>query len=115
MKAITIIILFLAITTAYSFPVDAGIRCKNDIISIGDTSSEVMIKLRRCGELLYKEVVQKDITVNKSKKKKGEKIIEEKLTEIWHVRVKQRGHWYCYPLYMEEGRLRSIGRWSRCD
>ena len=115
MKTTTIAILMFVITTIYSFPVDAGIRCENDIISVGDTSSEVIIKLRRCGELLYKEVVRKEITVKKPVKKKDEKIREEKLIDIWHVRVKQRGHWYCYPLYLEEGRLQSIGRWSRCD
>ena len=115
MKTTIITILLFAITTIFSFPTNAGIRCENDIISIGDTSSEVIIKLRRCGELLYKEVVKKEIIVNKSKKQVGEKIRKEKLIDIWHIRVNERGHMYCYPLYIEEGRLQSIGRWSRCD
>ncbi len=115
MKTTTLTILLVAITTVYTFPTNAGIRCENDIISVGDTASVVMIKLRKCGELLYKEVVKKEIKINKSTKQKGEKIKKEKLIDVWHVRVNERGHHYCYPLYLEDGRLQSVGRWSRCD
>jgi hypothetical protein len=114
-KTTTLVILIIAITTIYSYPIHAGIRCENDIIFIGDTSSEVMIKLGRCGEVLDKEVVSKETTVDTDEKKSGEKVKKEKLTEIWYIRVKERGGMYCYPLSFEEGRLQSIGNWSKCD
>ncbi len=115
MKTTTLIILMLAITPIYSYPIHAGIRCENDIISIGDTSSEVMIKLSRCGKLLDKEVVSKETIVDTDDKKTGEKVKKEKSIEIWYIRVKERGGMYCYPLSFEEGRLQSIGNWSKCD
>ena len=114
MKAFTLSILMLAITI-YSHPVYAGIRCENDIISIGETSAEVMIKLSRCGEVLNKEVVSKETSVDTNKKKSDEKVKKEKLMELWYIRVKERGGMYCYPLTFEEGRLKSVGNWSKCD
>ncbi len=115
MKTITLAILITAITIVHAYPVQAGIRCENDIISVGDTSSEVMIKLSRCGKVLDKEVVRKETTVETDDKKNGEKVKKETLTEIWYIRVKERGGMYCYPLSFEEGRLQSIGNWSKCD
>ena len=114
MKPFTLSILMLLITI-YAYPVYGGIRCENDIISIGDTSSEVMIKLSRCGEVLNKEVVKKETIVDPNEKKPGAKIKIEKIIELWYIRVKERGGMYCYPLTFEEGRLQSIGNWSKCD
>ena len=114
MKTLALSILILAATIC-SYPVYAGIRCENDIISIGETSSEVMIKLRRCGEVLSKEVVSKKTSVATREKKSDKKEKKEKLMELWTIRVKERGGMYCYPLTFEEGRLQSIGDWSKCD
>lgn len=114
MKTFSLAVLILVIAT-YSNPIHAGIRCENDIISIGDTSSEVMVKLSRCGQVLNKEVIRKETSVETNKNKSDEKVKKEKLIELWSIRVKERGGMYCYPLTFEEGRLQSIGRWSRCD
>ena len=107
--------LLLATATKSPHPLHAGIRCAIDLISIGDTSSEVMLKLNRCGEVLDKEVVSKQTVVESDSTKTGETVSKETMTEIWYVRVKERGGAYCYPLTFEEGLLQNIGRWSRCD
>jgi len=115
MKVTVQIILTVAIIIIFSYPIYAGIRCENDIISVGDTSSEVRIKLSKCGKVLDKETVNKETVIDVDEKKDGEKVKKETLTEIWTVRVKERGGMYCYPLLIEEGRLMDISRWSRCD
>ena len=102
MKTIRLVIFILMINLMFFCLAQAGIRCKNDIISEGDTSSEVMIKLMECGTVLDKEIVSRETIV-------------EKVTEIWYIRVKERGGMYCYPLSFEEGVLQRIGNWSRCD
>lgn len=114
MKTFTPAILLLVIAT-YAYPIHAGIRCENDIISIGEASSEVMLKLTRCGKVISREVIRKETSVDTNKKKSDEKVKKEKLIELWYIRVQERGGMYCYPLTFEEGRLQSIGRWSRCD
>lgn len=65
--------------------------------------------------MLNKEIVRKKTIVNADEKNVGEKVKKERVTEVWYIRVKEREGMYCYPLSFEEGRLRSIGRWSRCD
>ncbi|MCG8641654.1 MAG: DUF2845 domain-containing protein [Desulfobacterales bacterium] len=100
------------INLIFFYPAQAGIRCKNDIISEGDTSSEVKIKLMACGTVLDKEIVSRETVV---KKKTDKTVKKEKVTEIWYIRVKERGGMYCYPLSFEEGVLQRIGNWSRCD
>ena len=110
---LTILTAFMTIILVH--PLYAGIRCKNDLISIGDTPSEVRIKLSKCGKVLDKEVVSKETTIEVDDSKAVDKIKKEKLIEIWYVRVEERGSMYCYPLSFEEGRLVEIGRWSRCD
>ncbi len=115
MKTTTLIILMLAIITIHTYPVQAGIRCGNDIISIGDISSEVMIKLKKCGEVLNKEVISKETVIETDVKKIGDKVKKETLTERWYIRVKESGGTYCYPLSFEEGSLQSIGIWRKCD
>lgn len=112
MKTFTLAILIFVIAT-YSYPIHAGIRCENDIISIGETSSEVVAKLSKCGQVLNKEVIRKETSVETDKS--GEKVKKEKLIELWYIRVKERGGMYCYPLTFEEGRLQGIGNWRRCD
>lgn len=114
MKTFALSILMLVLTV-YVYPVHAGIRCENDIISVGETSSEVMVKLSRCGEVLNKEVVSKETSVDTNEKKSDEKVKKEILIEHWYIRLKERGGMYCYPLTFEEGRLQSIGNWSKCD
>ena len=99
----SLLILFIFVCQAHG-----GIRCSNDIISIGDTSMEVRIKLKKCGEVLEKEVVQKDYVKHK-------KNIQEKLIENWYIRVNERGGSYCYPLTFESGKLNDIGRWGKCN
>jgi hypothetical protein len=114
-KTTVLVILSMTMTIFCSHPIHAGIRCENDIISIGDTSSEVMIKLSRCGKVLSKEVVSKETVVDADDDKEGKKVKKETVTEIWYIRVKERGSMYCYPLSFEEGLLKNIGNWSRCD
>lgn len=115
MRTTSLIVLVLAVALVCTCPTYAGVRCENDIISIGDTPSEVMIKLSKCGEVLNKEIVSKETTVETNENVSGQKIKKEKYTEVWYIRVKERGSLYCYPLSFVEGRLQSIGKWSKCD
>lgn len=110
-----VLAIVVVVIAAYSYPIHAGIRCDNDIISIGDTTAEAIIKLSKCGEVLGKEVVRKETSVSTNKNESDYKVKKEKLIEIWYIRVEERGGMYCYPLTFEEGRLQSVGKWSRCD
>ncbi len=114
MKRYALVILIVLIVT-YAYPIQAGIRCENDLISTGETSSEVMIKLNKCGEVLNKEVIRKETSVDTTENKFDQKVKKEKLIELWYIRVKERGGMYCYPLTFEEGRLQSVGNWTKCD
>jgi hypothetical protein len=108
-------ILILAMGLLATNSSHAGIRCNNDLISLGDTSSEVVLKLDLCGKVLGKEVVSRETTMDTYNKKTGNKVKKEKIIEIWYIQVNERGGKYCYPLSFEEGRLQNIGHWSRCD
>lgn len=112
MKTTHLVIFILMISLMFFCLAQAGIRCKNDIISEGDTSSEVMMKLMECGTVLDKEIVSRETIVEE---KTDRTVKKEKVTEIWYIRVKERGGMYCYPLSFEEGVLQRIGNWSRCD
>lgn len=113
MKVLFSSILMAAIILSAS-PTLAGIRCGNDIISIGDTSFEVMAKISRCGEVLSKETVGKETSIENGSTT-GDKIKKVRVVELWYVRVKEGSNSYCYPLTFEEGRLKNIGSWKRCD
>jgi hypothetical protein len=104
--------LSLMISILCVYPVHAGIRCENDIISTGETTFEVEFKLKKCGEVLSKEIVRKETTKEITADKN---VKEEKLIEQWHIRVNERGVMYCYPLTFESGRLVDIGRWNKCN
>ena len=88
----------------------AGIRCANDIISKGDTTFEVELKLKECGEVIDKQVIRKESV----KKNDVEKRKEETYIDRWYIRVREQGGKYCYPLVFEEGVLKEIGNWKRC-
>ena len=115
MKSTMLFFLTIAIITIFSLPIHAGLRCQNDLISVDDTTSEVRQRLSKCGEVLDKETVKKETIVKVGAKTDGETVKKQTVTEIWYIRVKERGGMYCYPLSFEEGRLIDIGRWSRCD
>lgn len=90
---------------------DAGIRCANDIISTGDTDFEVKMKLEDCGELLDKQLLRKETVRHRDFEKRK----EEKYIQRWYIRVKEQGGHYCYPLMFEEGVLKEIGGWKKCE
>ncbi|WP_394699249.1 DUF2845 domain-containing protein [uncultured Desulfobacter sp.] len=52
----------------------AGVRCGNDIISIGDTKTTVVSKLRECGDILNKDTYTKEIKTQLNKKKVVKKL-----------------------------------------
>jgi len=109
--------IFVSIFFLSNGNVFAGIRCGNDIISIGDTKILVINKIQSCGHILDKDAYTKEISDSPSGK---EEIKTPKKTtiriDLWSVRIKERGgHHYCYPLTFEDGILTHIGSWSRCD
>lgn len=95
----------------------ADIRCGNDLVSPGDSTFDVTIKLEKCGEVMSKENVRKETTTQKEygPGKDATKIEAEKMIERWYIRVQERGGKYCYPLTFEEGVLKEIGSWKQCD
>ena len=90
----------------------AGIRCGNDLISVGDTSFEARIKLETCGTVIDKERVGTTTETQSGGKRAAAR---ERLIERWYIRVHERGGTYCYPLTFEEGLLKEIGIWRKCD
>lgn len=115
MKTIVLTILAIVMTILCTHSSHAGIRCGNDIISVGDSMAQVVMKLSKCGKVLDKNVVSTETTINRDDTSDGDKIKKKKVTEIWFIRVSERGGMYCYPLTFEEGFLKSIGDWSQCD
>ena len=112
MKRLFIVgLLMLWVVPAY------GIRCSNDIISTGDTDLEVQLKLKKCGEVIKKDVIRKESTSNYNIKNHRDIEIneEERLIERWYIRVNEQGGVYCYPLNFVEGILKKIGDWTKCD
>ncbi len=64
---------------------------------------------------MIKKETHVETKADTNEKASKEKVKTEKLIELWQIRVKEPGGMYCYPLTFEEGRLQSIGNWSRCD
>lgn len=95
----------------FSGAVFAGIRCSNDIISVGDTKILVLSKIQSCGQVLDKDSYTKEIEGLSG----DDKIKIQKRIDLWSIRVKDRGSQYCYPLTFEDGILTSIGSWNRCN
>ena len=95
----------------------AGIRCGNDFISPGDSTFEVTLKMEKCGEIMGKENVSKETTTTKEHGpgRDTRKIEVEKMIERWYIRVQEQGGKYCYPLTFEEGILKEIGNWKKCN
>ncbi len=102
----TIIFFFITLSTA-----NAGIRCGNDIISTGDTKTQVLVKIKNCGEILEKDSYIKGSTYTTSD---NYKTTTQTKIDLWSTRIKERGSYYCYPLTFENGELATIGKWSRC-
>lgn len=110
-----LITIFLGIFFLGNGSVFAGIRCGNDIISIGDTKILVTSKIQSCGRILDKDTYTKEISDSSGEEEiKTSKRIDIRI-DRWSVRIKERGGYYCYPLTFEDGILTNIGSWSRCD
>jgi hypothetical protein len=103
-------IFLMAILIFSAAPVYAGIRCLDDIISEGDTNYEVMLKLEKCGEFISKDVIRKEISFDQDKN-----IEKEIPVEQWHIKVLEQGGTFCYPLDFQEGVLKEIGKWTKCE
>jgi len=109
-------ILIIALSFFYVGIAFAGVRCGNDIISIGDTKITVVNKLQSCGKILNKDTYTKEIETQLEENEDGEKIKIQKRIDLWSIRIQERGNnHYCYPLTFEDGILTEIGRWSRCN
>jgi hypothetical protein len=98
----------------------ARIRCGNDTISIGDTSYRVTTKVRKCGEVLDKEVIETTaegtMSYNPNSDTESVNYQEDRIErERWWIKVNERGGSYCYPLIFEGGKLIKVERWERCD
>ena len=123
MKKLPIIILLitiLLIPTAAS----ARIRCGKDIISKGDSSFEVKFKLRQCGELFDKEVIQEESATSFSARIKhrknsshvnGQSYSETEVTERWYMVIHERGGDYCWTVIFKRGVLYEFEDWERCN
>nr|WP_320192599.1 DUF2845 domain-containing protein [uncultured Desulfobacter sp.] len=111
-----ICIIVLACFLFYDGIAFAGVRCGNDIISIGDIKTTVVSKLQSCGEILNKDTYTKEIETELNEKEGWGKIKIQKRIDLWSIRIREKGsNYYCYPLTFEDNILTEIGRWSRCD
>jgi hypothetical protein len=104
--------LFLLVWATWVCQAQAGIRCGNDLISVGETSFAVQIKLENCGSVIAKEQIG---TSTETTEASDAEVAEEHFVERWFIRVKERGGTYCYPLTFEQGLLREIGTWRKCQ
>jgi len=117
---IYIIILTLALSFLIPNTLFARIRCGNDLISIGDRAFRVQITLKKCGEVLDKEVIETtsqgsvyyDPETDENRATYQEDTTK---TERWWIRVDEGGGFYCYPLIFEAGTLTKVERWESCD
>ncbi|WP_022665207.1 DUF2845 domain-containing protein [Desulfospira joergensenii] len=106
--SILIIAIFILFNIGIAF---SGIRCRNDIISVGDAKILVASKIQSCGQIIDKDSYTKKIEISSGK----DDIYIDKRIDIWSVRIQERGENYCYPLTFENGILTDIGSWNRCD
>jgi hypothetical protein len=101
MKHLYLLVSLIAVVSCPQFA-HSAIRCDRDLISDGDTTLEVTIKLQKCGEILGKEVIRSENSVGRKR-------------EEWLVRVYESYHYYCYLLKFRDGKLHSIEYLRRCD
>lgn len=107
--SVLIISVILLFGSGISF---SGVRCDNDIISVGDTKALVASKIGSCGQVLSKDSYVKEI--ENSSGENSTKV--QKLIDLWSVRIQEKGgNYYCYPLTFEDGILIDIGSWDQCN
>ena len=92
--------------TLISQSVEAGIRCGNELIKIGDFTGAVADKLGNCGKITYQ------VNLGTEEEFRNDRWITFAVTR-WYVVVDERGGRYKYPLTFKNGRLTDIGRWQR--
>ena len=102
----------------------ARIRCGNDIISKGNSSARVRMKLKKCGEFLGKEIIEErtDGTFGaRTRHKKnysytsGDFQSTTERTERWHILIHETGGDYCWELIFRGGILIKFEDWESCD
>ena len=76
--------------------VNADLRCKRSIISKGDHKYIVSEKIKKCGVILSKEVMQYGYTAIK--------------TEEWFIKINKT----CYSINFTNGTLHNISSGNRC-
>lgn len=101
MKYLYFVFIFI-ITISYTPMAFSGIRCDRDLISDGDTTLEVTVKIQKCGEIIGREVIRSEDSVGRKR-------------EQWLIRVYESYHYYCYLLKFKDGVLDSIEYLRRCD
>ncbi len=101
MKHLYFVVLLIAVISYPQFAHPA-IRCDRDLISDGDTTLEVTVKIQKCGEIMGKEVIRSEDSVGRKR-------------EQWLIRVYESYHYYCYLLKFKDGVLDSIEYLRRCD
>ena len=111
MRAVSRVLIVLAVIS-WASGAQGGIRCGNDLISVGDTRFDVQVKLGDCGSILDRQQVG---TRTETEAAATGTVAEERVVERWHIRVNERGGAYCYPLTFVEGVLTEIGSWRRCN
>jgi len=79
MVSLRILVVILIATATYTHAFADSLRCRNKLISTGDSTSRVLLT---CGEPLFKEVVSTD-TKNVSKSGKKIKAYIEVYVEKW--------------------------------
>ena len=119
-----LIIIFLIIVFLMPAAALARIRCGNDIISKGDSSGRVRMKLRKCGEILEKEIIEEHTEgtfsagtrhVKNHTYTSGDFQSDTERTERWYILVHETGGDYCWSIIFRGGILIEFEDWERCD
>lgn len=100
-------ILLLALTANTAI----ALRCGNDLIQEGDSTSEVRITLENNSG----EIIEKSHFTTKTKISKKSKKYTFQTVEKWFIKAPSGyGHPYCYELTFEDSILEKIGPGVEC-
>jgi hypothetical protein len=117
-------IVFLMVVFLIPAAAFARIRCGNDIITKGDSSGRVMVKLRKCGELLEREIIEENTEATFSGRTKYKKNRSDssgnfrsatEVSERWHVIIHKREGDIYWQLIFRGGNLIKFEDWERSD
>ncbi|MGB5155862.1 DUF2845 domain-containing protein [Desulfobacterium sp. N47] len=117
MKKLSIYIYFIILSVALTASTASALRCGNDLISEGDSTSKVRITLKNNGgEIIEKTYSDARGGKSSNSKKKGRYSSHTGVIEKWFIRAPSGyGRPYCYELTFVGSKLEEIGSGVDCN